>query len=88
MKMIVCILQDSDKDKVSDALTQNQFAVTIIPSTGAYFRRGNATMILGVKDENVETAIEIIRQTIKNDDEPELKRATLFVMDVDQYQQV
>lgn len=88
MKMIVCILQDSDKDKVSDALTENKFAVTIIPSTGAYFRRGNATMILGVQNEDVEGAIEIIRQTIRNDEEPELKRATLFVINIDQYQQV
>ena len=88
MKMIVCILQDSDKDKVSDALTEKSFSVTIIPSTGAYFRRGNATMILGVEDQEVENAIQIIRDTIRNEDEPELKRATLFVMNVDHFQKV
>ncbi|HKJ27285.1 MAG TPA: cyclic-di-AMP receptor [Anaerolineales bacterium] len=88
MKMIVCILQDSDKDKASDALNENGYSVTIIPSTGAYFRRGNATMIAGVEDDQVDDAISIIREAVKREDEPELKRATLFVINVDQYSKV
>lgn len=88
MKLIVCILLDSDKDKVTEALNEQGFSVTLIPSTGAYFRRGNATMFTGVEDQDVEKAIQIIRDTVKNEDEPELKRATLFVINVDQYQKV
>ena len=88
MKMIVSILQDSDKDKVSEALNDAGFSVTVIPSTGAYFRRGNATLITGVEDDMVEKAIQVIRQTVKNEEEPELKRATLFVINVDQFTKV
>jgi len=88
MKMIVSILQDSDKDKVADALNDAGFSVTVIPSTGAYFRRGNATLITGVENDQVEKAIQIIRDSVKNEDEPELKRATLFVINVDQYKKV
>lgn len=88
MKMIVAILQDSDKDKVSDALNDAGFSVTVIPSTGAYFRRGNATLITGVKKEKVNDAIEVIRQAVRNEEEPELKRATLFVINVEQFKQV
>jgi uncharacterized protein YaaQ len=88
MKLIVCILLDSDKDKVTEALNEQGFSVTLIPSTGAYFRRGNATMFTGVEDQDVDKAIQIIRDTVKNEDEPETKRATLFVINVDQYQKV
>lgn len=88
MKMIVCILQVSDRDEVASALNEAGFPVTMLPSTGAYFRRGNATMIAGVEDEKVEEALQIIRDTVKDPDTPGMKRATLFVMNVDQFQQV
>ena len=88
MKMIVCILQVTDRDDVSTALNQAGYKVTILPSTGAYFRRGNATMIAGVEDAKVEDALQIIRDTVKEPESPGMKRATLFVLEVDQFKQV
>jgi uncharacterized protein YaaQ len=88
MKMIICILQTSDRDDVANALNKAGHQVTILPSTGAYFRRGNATMIAGVEDEKVESALQIIRDTVRDPDDPGQKRATLFVMNVDQYHQI
>ena len=88
MKMIVCILQVSDRDDVAAALNAAGYPVTMLPSTGAYFRRGNATMIAGVEDDKVEDALQIIRDTVKEPDSPGMKRATLFVLDVDQFKQV
>ncbi len=88
MKMIVCILQDSDKDTVAEALNESGFPVTLLPSTGAYFRRGNATMITGIADEKVEEAIQVIRDNVGETEEPGMKRATLFVINVDRFEQV
>jgi len=88
MKMVICILQDSDKDKVADALNSAGFPVTLLPSTGAYFRRGNATMITGVEDDKVQTAIQVIRENVGDSEEPGTKRATLFVINVDRFEQV
>lgn len=88
MKMIVCILQDTDKDNVANALNEAGFPVTILPSTGAYFRRGNSTMLAGVQDERVEEAIQVIRENVGEPSEPGMKRATLFVMNVDRFEQV
>lgn len=88
MKMIVCILQDTDKDNVANALNEAGFPVTILPSTGAYFRRGNSTMLAGVQDERVEEAIQVIRDNVGEPSEPGMKRATLFVMNVDRFEQV
>ena len=88
MKMIICILQTSDRDDVAHALNKAGHQVTILPSTGAYFRRGNATMIAGVEDDKVESTLQIIRDTVRDPDDPGQKRATLFVMNVDQYHQI
>ena len=88
MKMIICILQDKDKDKVSTALNEAGFPVTILPSTGAYFRRGNTTLMVGVEKERVDEAIEVIRNNVEEAETPGTKRATLFVVNVDQHTQV
>lgn len=85
MKMIVCILQDSDKDEVLTALSQANYQATLLPSTGAYFRRGNATVMIGVEDDEVDTAIQILRDTLGGEDPARVKRATVFVMNVDQF---
>jgi uncharacterized protein YaaQ len=88
MKMIFCIIQDEDKDKVTKALNAEDFRVTIFPSTGAFFRRGNATMMIGVKEEKVDHVIQIIKANASEPEEPNLKRATLFVINVDRYEQI
>ena len=85
MKMIVCIVQDSDKDELLTALSQANYQATLLPSTGAYFRRGNATIMIGVEDDQVEPAIQVIRDTLGGPDLSGVKRATVFVMNVDQF---
>lgn len=88
MKMILCILQVNDRDVVAEALNEAGYPVTMLPSTGAYFRRGNATMIAGVEDDKVEDALQIIREKVKDPENPAMKRATVFVMNVDQFRQM
>jgi uncharacterized protein YaaQ len=88
MKLIICILQDSDKDSVSDALIAQGFRVTVLPSTGAYFRRGNTTLMVGAEDERIDLAIDTIRNNCAEPSDPGMKRATLFVLNVDRFEQV
>jgi len=85
MKMIVCILQDSDKDATLNALNAANYQATLLPSTGAYFRRGNATLMIGVEDDQVESAIRVIRNVLGSPEQSGVKRATVFVMNVDQF---
>ena len=82
MKMIVCIVQDSDKDELLTALNQANYQATLLPSTGAYFRKGNATLMIGVEDEKVDPAIQVVRDTLGSEDQSGVKRATVFVMNV------
>ena len=58
MKLIIAILRDIDHDAVSQALTSAGFRVTLIASTGGFWRRGNTTLLIGCEDEQVEHAIE------------------------------
>jgi uncharacterized protein YaaQ len=88
MKMIICILQDSDKDNVTKALNDEGYQVTVMPSTGGYFRRGNSTLMIGTDDDRVDQAIKIVKQNCKLPEEPGLKRATVFVLNVDKHEKI
>lgn len=85
MKLIIAIIRDSDNEPVSRALTSSDYRVTCVASTGGFLRRGSSTLLIGVEDERVEKALEIIRETCAPPTDPNIKRATIFVLKVDQY---
>lgn len=85
MKLIIAIIRDSDNESVSRALTAEDYRVTLIASTGGFLRRGQSTLLIGVEDERVNHALEIIRDNCQIPTDPNVKRATVFVIKVDQY---
>lgn len=87
MKMIIAIVRDADLDPVTQALTAADFRVTRIASTGGLLRRGVATLLAGVEDERVEAALQVIREALAPAQMQE-RRATLFVVPVEQFVQV
>jgi uncharacterized protein YaaQ len=63
MKLIVAVINNGqDKQKVCDALVQQDFRFTEIGSTSGFLRRGNTTLLIGVQEEQVETVLTLIRQ--------------------------
>ncbi len=87
MKLIIAIVRDRDADPVSKALTTQNFRVTHIASTGGFLRRGNSTLLIGVDDERVEAGLEVVRNNLEPADDIGQKRATIFVVNVNQYLQ-
>jgi len=87
MKMIILIVKDNDSDEVTQALTADQYRVTRVASTGGFMRSGVVTLLLGVRDERVELALELIRSKLPPLPSGE-KRATLFVVPVERFEQV
>jgi uncharacterized protein YaaQ len=87
-KMIIAIVRDLDEDEVLQALLKNEYRVTRIASSGGFFRRGNATFMIGVAEDKVEHAINIIREHCAPTLDLAVKHATVFVLDVDHYEQV
>jgi uncharacterized protein YaaQ len=85
MKLIITIIRDVDNDQVSHALTEGGFRVTMIASTGGFFRRGSTTLLIGVDDDKVETAIQTIKTNCIQPEEHGSKKATVFVINVDQF---
>lgn len=88
MKMLVAILQDEDTDSVTHALTDVGFSVTRIASTGGFLRQGKSTVMVGIPDEMVDQAIHIINKNCAPRIEPVLKRATVFVLNVEHFEQI
>jgi uncharacterized protein YaaQ len=85
MKLIIAILRDIDHDAVSQALTSGGYRVTLIASTGGFWRRGNTTLMIGCEDNEVEKALQIVRDNCATTAEPGTRHATIFVIKVDQY---
>lgn len=88
MKMMIVILGDPDAEQVLQALVDNDYRATRISSTGVFLRRGNTTILVGVEEERVDQAIELIRDNTSPPEEPDQRRATLFVLPVSRYEQL
>ena len=88
MKMIIAIVRDANVDDILTALLNAEFRVTRIASSGGFFRRGNATLMMGVKEERLEEALTIIRKLSKPTLDLAVKHATVFVLDIDHFEQV
>jgi uncharacterized protein YaaQ len=88
VKMIVVILQDDDTENVTQALNDQGLCVTRISSTGGFLRQGTSTLMVGVEADLVDQAIEIINENCAPTVEPALRRATLFVLKVEYFEQL
>ncbi len=88
MKLILTIISDHDNETVSQALIGKGFRVTRIASTGGFFRRGSSTLMIGVSDEKVDEAMQTIRDTVTPAPEPNIPRATFFVLNVENFTQI
>ena len=85
MKLILAIVHDTDNEPVSRALTAASFRVTMIASTGGLLRHGRTTLMIGLEDDQVENALGIIRANCVTPADAGAKRATIFVIKVDQF---
>ena len=61
MKLLVCVVNQDDSSPLVDALTADGYRATVIGTTGGFLRHGNATLLLGVADEDVDNVLQIIR---------------------------
>jgi len=61
MKLIIAIVNNDDAHFVNTGLTSSGFHVTKISSTGGFLMNGNSTFLLGVENEEVDGALEIIK---------------------------
>lgn len=65
MKLIIAIVQDQDILSLIDDLTEREFRVTKLASTGGFLKSGNTTLLMGVEEELVPEAVKIIEDNCK-----------------------
>jgi uncharacterized protein YaaQ len=88
MKLILTVISDNDNDPVTQALIEAGFRVTRVASTGGFLRRGSSTLMIGVADDKVDAAIKVIGNSVSPAQEAGMKRATLFVLNVEHFLQI
>lgn len=87
MKLMILILDDDIAEEALRDLIEREFRVTRVASTGGFLRRGNTTLLIGTQDERVDDALEVIR-SIRRDPEQDQRRATVFVLDMERFEQL
>ena len=88
MNMMLVILNDQDAEAVLRELVEQDFRATRVASTGAFLRRGNTTLLIGLEQDKVDEVLEIIRAQSAEPEEPGQRRATVFVLPVSQFEQI
>ena len=61
MKLIIAVVQDKDSNRLTAALSSGQFQATKLATTGGFLKEGNTTLMIGCQDDNVDLALDIIR---------------------------
>lgn len=62
MKLVIAIINRDDANAVTQNLSRNGFSSTQLSTTGGFLLAGNVTLLVGVKDERVQAAIDAIRE--------------------------
>lgn len=88
MKLLIVIIHDEDAEGVLKALTEKDFRVTHVASTGGFLRRGSSTLMIGTEAERVDEALGIVRATTNPPTMEGQRRATVFVLDMADFKQL
>lgn len=61
MKLIIAIVSRDDAGGVTRALTRAGFTSTRLATTGGFLRAENETVLVGVDEERVQAAVDVIK---------------------------
>jgi uncharacterized protein YaaQ len=60
MKLVTAIVHNEDAATLVDALLEKEYRATRFNSSGGFLKQGNATILVGVEEDQVEAVLEII----------------------------
>jgi uncharacterized protein YaaQ len=61
MNLVLAFIQNEDVDQVTRALLDAEHRVTRINTAGAFLRRGNVTLLIGVEEAKVDEVVGLIQ---------------------------
>ncbi len=62
MKLVIAIISDDDCPSVLGGLSEKGFGATKLSTTGGFLRSGNATLLIGVEESDLEKVFEILKE--------------------------
>ena len=65
MKFVLAIVQDDDAMDLIEELTDKNFRVTKLATTGGFLKSGNTTLMMGVEEEAVKDVVKVIEDVCK-----------------------
>lgn len=69
MKLILAIVSNDDASVLMKELVKEKFMVTKLSSTGGLLRKGNTTLMIGSRDDDVNKILNIIHKFSKTRNE-------------------
>lgn len=61
MKLVIGIVNSDDAGELLAEITQASFQATRLSTSGGFLKMGNATILVGVEDDKVDTVIGIFK---------------------------
>ena len=65
MKLVLAIVQDDDAIELIEELTDKDYRVTKLATTGGFLKSGNTTLMIGVEEKEVKNLINVIEDVCK-----------------------
>ncbi|MGN0658224.1 MAG: cyclic-di-AMP receptor [Emergencia sp.] len=62
-KLILAVLGSDDYEDTIALLTKHGFFVTVLNSSGGFFRKKNVTVMIGTEESRCEQALELLKQS-------------------------
>jgi uncharacterized protein YaaQ len=63
VKLVVAVVHNEDAGTLVDALLERDFRATRLHSSGGFLKQSNATVMLGVEDDEVDEVMGIVRES-------------------------
>ena len=73
MKLVLAIVQDDDAIDLIEELTDKDYRVTKLATTGGFLKSGNTTLMIGVEEKEVKNLINVIEDVCKRRKENRLR---------------
>lgn len=65
MKLVLAIVQDDDAIDLIEELTDKDYRVTKLATTGGFLKSGNTTLMIGIEEKEVKNLINVIENVCK-----------------------
>jgi len=91
MKLVIAIVPQEHSDAILDALMAAEYRATRISTTGGFFRRGNATLLIGVEANQVDDVLKRIEEacaSVAAPAKPPASCATVFVLNTERHMRI